>query len=167
MARSVQARCSTLTARGRFMKRFLAAAAAASLTAGASARLAAQSGVTDPVLKRLWTLGMDSSHTWDLAQVFFDSIGPRLTGTPQGTEASDWVMKNYRAWGIDARREQYGTWRGWSRGYSHIDLVKPRIRTLEAMTLGNSPGTGGKDVTGATVILPMVADSNEFVRWLP
>src|ERR1043165_9398833 len=143
------------------MKRFLAIAAAASLTAGASARVAAQTGVTDPVLKRIWTLGIDSSHTWDLAQVFFDSIGPRLTGTPQGTQASDWVMKNYRAWGIDARREQYGTWRGWSRGYSHIDLVKPRIRTLEAMTLGNSPGTAGKDVTGTTAILPMVADSNE------
>ena len=45
-----------------------------------------QGGVsTDPVLERMWTLGMDSSHTWDLAQTFFDSIGPRLTGTPQGT----------------------------------------------------------------------------------
>src|SRR3954469_2894770 len=149
------------------MRRTIALAAVACMPCFAATPLAAQTGTTDPVLKRIWSLGMDSSHTWDLAQVFFDSIGPRLTGTPQGTQASDWVMKNYRAWGIDARREQYGTWRGWSRGYSHIDLVKPRIRTLEAMTLGNSPGTGGKDVTGMTVILPMVADSNEFVKWLP
>ena len=58
-----------------------------------------------------------------------------------GTQASDWVMKNYRAWGIDAQREQYGTWRGWRRGYSHIDLIKPRVRSLEAMMLGDSPGT--------------------------
>ena len=149
------------------MKRLLVLTAAVAIGAGAAAPLAAQTGITDPVLKRIWTLGMDSSHTWDLSQTFFDSIGPRLTGTPQGNEASDWVMKHYRAWGIDARREQYGTWRGWSRGYSHIDLIKPRVRTLEATMLGDSPGTGGRDLTGTTVILPMVADSNEFVKWLP
>ena len=129
--------------------------------------LAGQTSTTDPVLKRMWTLGMDSSHTWDLSQTFFDSIGPRLTGTPQGTQASDWVIKTYKSWGIDARREQYGTWRGWRRGVSHIDLIKPRIRSLEAMTLGYSPSTGGKDVVAGTIILPMVQDSAEFVKWLP
>ena len=126
------------------MKRLLMLTAAAAIAAGAATPVAAQTGTTDPVLKRIWTLGMDSSHTWDLAQTFFDSIGPRLTGTPQGTQASDWVMKNYHAWGIDTRREQYGTWRGWRRGYSHIDLIKPRVRSLEAITLGDSPGTGGR-----------------------
>ena len=115
----------------------------------------------------MWALGMDSSHTWDLSQTLFDSIGPRLSGTPQGLEASDWVMKMYRSWGIDTHREKYGTWRGWKRGYSHIDLVKPRVRTLEATILGDSPGTGGKNVTGTTIVLPMVKDSNEFVKWLP
>ena len=127
----------------------------------------AQTGTTDPVLRRMWTLGMDSSHTWDLSQVLFDSIGPRLTGTPNGTNASDWVMRMYRSWGIDARREQYGTWRGWVRGPSHVDLVKPFTRSLEAVMEGYSPGTGGKDMVATTIILPMVADSNEFVKWLP
>jgi carboxypeptidase Q len=147
------------------MKRKLVLALAATVLPCAS--LVAQTGTTDPVLKRMWTLGMDSSHVWDLAQTFFDSIGPRLTGTPAGISASDWVIKNYKAWGIDARREQYGTWRGWRRGPSHVDLVKPFVRSLEATMEGDSPGTGGKDVLGTTVILPMVADSNEFVKWLP
>ncbi|HEX4683399.1 MAG TPA: peptidase M28, partial [Gemmatimonadaceae bacterium] len=132
-----------------------------------AARLRAQTGINDPVLERMWRLGTDSSHTWDLAQVLFDSVGPRLTGTPAGNNASDWVMKMYRSWGIDARREQYGTWRGWRRGPSHVDLVKPFARSLEATMEGYSPGTGGKDVLATTVILPMVADSSEFVRWLP
>jgi hypothetical protein len=121
----------------------------------------------DPVLKRMWAIGMDSSRTWDLSQVLFDSIGPRLTGTPNVKAASDWVMKMYRSWGIDAKTERYGTWRGWRRGYSHIDLVRPRVRSLEATILGYSPGTGGKDVTGGLVILPLVRDSAEFARWLP
>ena len=141
--------------------------ALAALMAAPCLTLAAQTGTTDPVLKRMWALGIDSSHTWDLAQTFFDSIGPRLTGTPQGTQASDWVIKTYKSWGIDARREQYGTWRGWRRGVSHIDLIKPRVRSLEAMTLGYSPSTDGKDVVAGTIILPMVQDSTEFVKWLP
>lgn len=127
----------------------------------------AQTGVTDPVLRRLWALGMDSSQTWELAQTLFDSIGPRLTGTTSLTAASDWVMQRYRAWGIGARTEQYGTWRGWRRGHSRIELVAPRARSLEATLLGYSPGTGGVDLTGATIILPLVKDSAEFARWLP
>lgn len=133
----------------------------------ASSVAGAQAVSSDPVIARMWTVGMDSSHTWELSQTLFDSIGPRLSGTPQGVEASDWVMKMYRSWGIDAHREKYGTWRGWRRGYSHIDLVKPRVRTLEATMLGDSPGTAGKNVVGGTIVLPMVADSNEFVKWLP
>jgi carboxypeptidase Q len=145
-------------------KPLVAIALGTALVAASVAPLAAQD---DPVIKRMWSIGMDSSHTWDLAQVLFDSIGPRLTGTPQGNSASDWVISTYKSWGIDAKREQYGTWRGWRRGVSHIDLIKPRVRSLEATTLGFSPGTNGKDVVGTTVILPMVADSNEFVKWLP
>jgi carboxypeptidase Q len=149
------------------MRPSIVAAIALSLAAAAPSARAQTSSTEDQVLARIWALGMDSSHTWDLSQTLFDSIGPRLTGTPQGTEASDWVMKMYRAWGIDARREQYGTWRGWVRGYTHVDLVKPRARTLEATMLGYSPGTGGQDLLGGTVILPMVADSDAFVKWLP
>src|SRR5581483_161486 len=143
------------------------AALSAALALAVAAPLAAQTGITDPVLQRMWRIGMDSSRTWDLAQTLFDSIGPRLTGTPAGTAASDWVIKTYKSWGIDATREQYGTWRGWVRGYSHVDLVKPRLRSLEATMLGYSPGTAGRDLVGSTVILPNVADSNAFVRWLP
>ncbi|HEY6829453.1 MAG TPA: hypothetical protein VI259_21485, partial [Gemmatimonadaceae bacterium] len=47
------------------------------LAAAVAKPAAGQSGINDPVLRRMWTLGMDSSHTWDLAQVLFDSIGPR------------------------------------------------------------------------------------------
>jgi hypothetical protein len=35
------------------------------------------------------------------------------------------------------------------------------------MTLGYSPSTGGKDVVAGTIILPIVQDSTEFVKWLP
>ena len=140
----------------------------AALLVAPARRIAAQSFATDdPVLQRIWTVGMDSSQTMHLSQVLFDSIGPRLTGTPNATGANDWLVRTYKSWGVDARNEQWGKWRSWRRGYSHIDLVAPRVRSLEGTMLGFSPGTGGKDLTASTVILPRFADSTEFVKWLP
>jgi hypothetical protein len=120
----------------------------------------------DPVLRRIWTLGMDSSRTWSLAQPLLDSIGPRLTGTPQQKSGNDWLVKTYRSWGIDARNETYGTWRGWRRGITHVDLVAPRVRTLEGTMLAWSPGTKGT-VSAPAIVLPDVADAAAFARWLP
>jgi carboxypeptidase Q len=133
-----------------------------------SRALHAQTFVSDdPVVRRIWAIGMDSSQTPRLAGALFDSIGPRLTGTADLKRGNDWLVKTYAAWGIDARNEQYGTWRGWRRGYSHIDLLQPRVRSLEGTMLGYSPGTGKRDLDATTVILPRFADSTEFVRWLP
>ncbi|HEY0306037.1 MAG TPA: hypothetical protein VGC44_13785, partial [Longimicrobiales bacterium] len=93
---------------------------AATFLAALAAPASAQTFATDnPVLKRIWTLGMDSSHIYRLAQTLTDSIGPRLTGSPGQKAAHDWAVAQYRGWGIDARQEQYGTWRGWRRGVSH------------------------------------------------
>lgn len=121
----------------------------------------------DPTIKRIWAIGMDSSRTWELAQALLDSIGPRLTGSPGHRAGNDWLVARYREWGIDARNEQYGTWKGWRRGVTHIDLLSPRVRSLEGTMLAWSPGTGGKPITGAAVLIPDVADSNAFVAWLP
>ena len=129
---------------------------------------AAQSAIPlDPVIDRIQMMELDSSQTERLAHSLLDSLGPRLTGSPDLKRANDWLVKTYRSWGIEARNEKVGTWRGWRRGYSHIDLVSPRVRTLEGTMLGYSPGTGKKDVIATTIILPSFNDSTEFVKWLP
>ena len=123
--------------------------------------------VEKPVLRRMWSLGMDSSMLERYAQVMFDSLGPRLVGTPEMDNSQQWIVRTYEGLGITARRERYGTWRGWRRGRSHIDLVQPRVRSLEGMMLAWSPGTNGRPVRGEVIVLPDVPDSNAFVQWLP
>jgi len=124
--------------------------------------------VDDPVLRRIWSIGNDSSQLPHLAQVLFDSLGPRLTASPEMTAAQNWLLAIYNSWGITARKEQYGTWRSWRRGPTHVDLVAPRPRSLEATMLAWSPGTPrGRPVRGAVVILPDVADSSALKAWLP
>jgi len=148
------------------MRRFLSLAAMAFVITRPAR---AQSFPTnDPVLRRIWALAMDSSQTYQLAQALMDSVGPRLTGTPQQRAGVDWLLSKYRAWGINARSEQYGTWRGWRRGISHVDLIQPRVRSLEGMALAWSPGTPrGAPVDAATIILPNVQSQAEFESWLP
>lgn len=136
------------------------------LLLGGSARIGAQPAPADSTISRIASFGLDGSPLQRLSSQLFDSIGPRLTGSANLDRAQDWLLRTYRGFGIQARNERYGTWRGWRRGYSHIDLVAPRVRSLEGTMLAYSPGTGGKDLTAATVILPRFADSAAFVRWL-
>ena len=150
------------------------ASLAASLMASAASPAALTAQATpgtfpaaDATLERLWRLGMDSSRVMQLGQTLLDSVGPRLTGTPLQRNAAAWVAGLYTSWGVTATQQQIGTWRGWRRGTSHIDLLTPRVRTLEATMLAYSPGTKKKDVTAGTLILPRFADSTAFVAWLP
>jgi carboxypeptidase Q len=124
--------------------------------------------VENPVLRHLWALGIDSSQAERLGQVLFDSLGPRLTASPGMEAAQDWVVKTYQSWGVSARKERYGTWRGWQRGVTHLDLVAPRVRSLEALMLAWSPGTPkGRPVRGAVAVFPDLADSAALAAWLP
>jgi carboxypeptidase Q len=151
------------------MKRIASAALTGLAVLGLASPGAAQTFPTeDAVLQRIWTLGTDSSALPRLAQTLLDSIGPRLTGTPQLAAANDWAVKMLRGWGVEARNEQYGTWRGWSRGSTHVDLVAPRHRTLEGTMLAWSAGTPrGRNVEGPVVLLPEVSSAEEFEAWLP
>ncbi len=102
-----------------------------------------------------------------LAHELMDVVGPRLVGTPQMKAANDWAIATYKKWGIEAKNEQWGTWKGWERGITHIDLVSPRVVTLEGMQLAWSPSTRKKGTTAELIIIPNVPDSIAFTNWLP
>ena len=143
------------------------AATLAAISVSASARAQTFAGAPDPIMQRIWRLGQDSSQVEPLAQTFLDSLGPRLMGSPNLLAAQNWAVKMYGSWGIDAQRELFGTWRGWRRGVSHIDLIAPRVRSLEGTMVGFSPGTKRKDLVVEPIILPAFKDSLEFIKWLP
>src|SRR6185436_13433574 len=119
------------------------------------------------IVQQIMKEASENSQLQKMAHELFDVIGPRLVGTPQMKQAHDWAVNNYKTWGITARNEQWGEWRGWERGVTHIDLVSPRVRSLEGMMLAWSPGTQGKTVSGEAILIPDVADSIAFQKWLP
>jgi hypothetical protein len=143
--------------------RWPAALLLATLLPATPGPVAAQDVPTDDaVIRAMWTEGMERSQVYPLAQTLLDSIGPRLTGSPGLDHAHDWLVGLYRSWGIEAENQQYGTWKGWERGVTHVDLVEPRVRTLDATLLAWSPGTDGP-VESDVVALP--ASDAEVAAW--
>ena len=120
-----------------------------------------------PVIDSIMAEEANHSQLEVLAHQLFDGIGPRLVGTPQMKQANDWAVAKYKTWGIDAHNEKWGEWRGWERGISHIDMVSPRVKSLEGTQLAWSPGMGKKTVTAEVIVLPDVTDSVAFQQWLP
>jgi hypothetical protein len=119
----------------------------------------------DPVIVSITEEGSERSQLRPLAQALLDSIGPRMAGTPEFDRAADWVMSKYESWGIPVRMEQVGTWRGWTQGTTHVDLIAPRTRTLEAIAMAYSPGTGGP-VEGPVVAIPSDLTEDNGDEWL-
>ena len=124
-------------------------------------------GQSKSVIDAMMNEEMNNSQLPKLAHQLLDEVGPRLIATPQMKQANDWAVATYKSWGIDAKNEKWGEWRGWQRGISHIDMVSPWVRSLQGTQLAWSPGMGNKTVTAEIIILPDLADSNAFRAWLP
>ena len=121
----------------------------------------------DPVIENIVKEANENSQLERLGHELLDVIGPRLVGTPEMKKANDWAVAKYTEWGIAAKNEKWGEWRGWERGSTHIDMVYPRKRTLSGMQLAWNPSTSKKGITAELVVLPNVKDSLEFAKWLP
>jgi hypothetical protein len=143
------------------------AAAVLSLLAAVAPRATGQTFRSqDSVIRRIWSLGMDSSQVERLAQVLDDSIGMRLSGTSGFQSAADWISGVYRSWGIPVRQERYATTAGWRLGPVAMSLTAPHVQTLEVHLLAFSPGTRGKPLEAEAVVLPPPDDSAAAPSWL-
>lgn len=120
----------------------------------------------DAVIKAIIEEAQSHSELKILAHELTDVIGPRLVGTPQMKTAHDWAVKRFEAWGIEAENKQYGEWRGWERGITHIDLVHPRVVSLEGRQLAWSPPSKKKGTKAEVITLPDVNNEEEFKVWL-
>lgn len=121
----------------------------------------------DQIINEVIKEANGNSQLEKLAHELLDVIGPRLVGTPQMQQAHDWVVDTYTDWGIGAENQQWGVWRGWERGTTHVDLIHPRLVTLEARQLGWSPSAGPKSVEAEVIALPYFKNADAFKAWLP
>ncbi len=106
----------------------------AALLLGTPALAAQDFATEDPVLQGIWTEGMQRSEVPALAQTLMDSLGPRLTGSPQSEAAQAWAVATYDGWGIDARLENYGTYTWHTNRDTFDKLVLDEVRSNAVLT---------------------------------
>jgi hypothetical protein len=121
---------------------------------------------TDDMVEYIVQEATENSELENLAHQLTDVIGPRLVGTPQMQHAHDWAVEQFEAWGISAENQQFGEWQGWERGITHIDLLSPRVVSLEGQQLAWSPSTPEGGVNAMVDIIPEVENQEEFETWL-
>ncbi|MCS3870196.1 hypothetical protein J3D55_003112 [Chryseobacterium ginsenosidimutans] len=131
----------------------------AQTTAGSQEKL-------NPVVQSFVNEINTNSQLENMAHDLLDGIGPRLVGTPEMLAANEWTANKLRSWDIEANLQQFGTWKGWQRGITHVDMVYPRIKSLSATQLAWSPATR-KAIEAEVIILPKVSSKAEFDKWLP
>ncbi len=112
-------------------------------------------GAAEPVdlgmVTRIRAEGFERSQVMDTLFQLTDVIGPRLTGSPQAKEASEWTRQQLASWGLaNAHLEAYPFGRGWSYSRASLRMVAPREVPLAALPKAWTPGTSGP-VRGALV----------------
>src|SRR5215831_9165882 len=71
-------------------------------------------------------------------------IGPRLTGSKQMQDASDWTLRRFRDYGVDAHLETSEVEQAWARGPENAEIESPVHRSIGIRGLGWSKATAGE-----------------------
>jgi hypothetical protein len=88
--------------------------------------------------------GLNRSQVMDTLFWLTDRYGPRLTGSPQILDASDWAMEKMTEWGLsNVHREEWDFGTGWSLVRFSAHLMEPEVQPLIGFPKAWSVGTGG------------------------
>jgi len=79
-------------------------------------------------------------------------IGPRLTGSPQMQAASEWTLKRFKDYGVNAHLETAEIAHAWTRGAETAEITSPIQRRIGIRALGWSKATTG-EVAGDVILL--------------
>ncbi|MGA9979737.1 MAG: M20/M25/M40 family metallo-hydrolase [Candidatus Sulfotelmatobacter sp.] len=96
--------------------------------------------------------GFHNSKVMDFATGLMDSIGERLTGSPNMKRANEWTRDQLAAMGLsNAHLEPWGPFgRGWANQYVNVRMTAPDIVPLLVYAKAWTPGTNGV-VTGKCI----------------
>jgi len=90
-------------------------------------------------------------------------IGARLTGSTQMQQASEWSLKQFQTYGIDAHLESTMIDHSWTRGAETAAITSPVQKTIGIHAFGWSKATDG-DVSAKVVALE-VAEPSDFDKY--
>ena len=109
--------------------------------------------------------GFHNSQVMQLASGLMDSIGERLTGSPNMKRANEWTREQLTAMGLsNAHLEAWGPFgRGWANQYINVRMTSPDIVPLIVYAKAWTPGTNG--VVSGKCIRANIEDKKDFDKY--
>jgi carboxypeptidase Q len=116
-------------------------------------------------MSRIRYEGFHNSKVMDFATGLMDSIGERLTGSPNMKRANEWTRDQLAAMGLaNAHLEPWGPFgRGWANQYVNVRMTSPDVVPLIAYAKAWTPGTNG--VMQAKCVRVTIEDKKDFDKY--
>src|ERR1017187_7362582 len=116
-------------------------------------------------ISRIRYEGFHDSKVMEFASGLMDSIGERLTGSPNMKRANEWTRDQLTAIGLsNAHLEPWGPFgRGWANQYVNVRMTSPDVVTLIAYPKAWTPGTNG--VVQGKCIRAIIDDKKDFDKY--
>jgi carboxypeptidase Q len=116
-------------------------------------------------ISRIRNEGFHDSKVMDFATGLMDSIGERLTGSPNMKRANEWTRDQFTAMGLsNSHLEPWGPFgRGWANQYVNVRMTSPDIVPLIAYAKAWTPGTNG--VVSGKCIRINIEDKKDFDKY--
>ena len=104
-----------------------------------------QTKTPDPVIERIVGATMMRGGAMTFLEALTDTIGGRVTGSPESRAASELILKTLKDAGFgNAHMEEYPLASSWKRGVAVGRIVSPAPWNLMIESYGWVPGTPGK-----------------------
>jgi hypothetical protein len=99
----------------------------------------------DQVAERIVGAAMARGGAISFLETLTDTVGGRVTASPESLAASELILRELRAAGFEnAHFEDFSMEVGWNRGPAYGEVVSPVKRSLMVGTYGWAPGTKGR-----------------------
>src|ERR1035437_5871137 len=116
-------------------------------------------------ISRIRYEGFRDSKVMELASGLMDSIGERLTGSPNMKRANEWTRDQLTAMGRNnAHLEPWGPFgRGWANQYINVRMTSPDVVPLIVYAKAWTPGTNG--VVSGKCVRVNIEDKKDFDKY--
>jgi len=116
-------------------------------------------------ISRIRYEGFHNSQVMQFATGLMDSIGERLTGSPNMKRANEWTRDQFTAMGLsNSHLEAWGPFgRGWANQYVNVRMTSPDIAPLLVYAKAWTPGTNGA-VSGKCIRV-VIDDKKDFDKY--
>jgi hypothetical protein len=125
----------------------------------------AQEKVDLETMSRIRYEGFRESKVVEYASGLMDSIGERLTGSPNMKRANEWTRDQFAAMGLsNAHLEAWGPFgRGWANQYVNARMTSPDVAPLIVYAKAWTPGTNG--VVAGKCVRVTIEDKKDFDKY--